>query len=104
MSFLLVFLETAGVPLPALTFAVVAAALAGQGAVPFVAVLLAVILGGTLGGAVGYRLGKRSGRPMLERMGGYVKLTPERIDEGGQQFEKRSNVLLVGRFFVPLLP
>jgi membrane protein DedA with SNARE-associated domain len=104
VAFLLMFLEAAGIPLPSLTFALLAAALAGQGALPFLPVYLAVILGATLGGPVGYRLGKHRGRPLLERMGGYMKLTPERIDSSGQQFERRSNVFLLGRFFVPILP
>src|SRR3954454_16504621 len=88
LSFLLVFIETAGVPLPALTFALLAASLAGSGSLSFPIVVLVTILGGTLGGPVGYRLGLRRGRPLLEQMGGRVKITPDRLDSAQEQFEK----------------
>jgi membrane protein DedA with SNARE-associated domain len=104
LCFVLVFVETAGLPLPALTFALMAAMLAGQGTIGFVPAVVAVILGGTLGGPVGYGFGVRRGRPFLESMGARVKLWTERIDSTQEQFERRGKVLVLGRYMVPILP
>jgi membrane protein DedA with SNARE-associated domain len=104
LCFVLVFIETAGLPLPALTFALLAAMLAGQGSLGFVPCVIAVILGGTVGGPVGYRLGVRRGRPLLESIGGRVKLTPERLDSTQEQFERRGKVVVLARYWVPILP
>src|SRR4051794_13652322 len=104
LTFVLLLVETAGVPLPALTFALLAATLAGSGSLNFVAVLLATILGGTIGGPIGHSLGQRRGRPLLEKIGGRVKITPERIDSTQEQFEKRGKTIVLARYFVPLLP
>ncbi len=104
LSFVLVFLEASGLPLPALTFALLAAALAGQGTVGFFPVVVAVILGGTLGGPVGYALGFRKGLPLLNGIGTHVKLTPARIDASMKEFDKRGNMLVAARYFVPILP
>jgi len=104
LTFTFMFLETSGLPLPALSFALLAAALAGSGQLSFVFVLLATILGATLGGPVGHALGLRRGRPLLEQIGGRVHLTPERLDATQEQFEKRGKAILVSRFFIPILP
>ena len=104
LTFALLFAETSGLPLPALSFALFAAALAGQGTVSFPLVVLATILGGTLGGPVGHSLGLRRGRSFLEKMGGRVRLTPERIDSTEEQFERRGKTIVLLRFFVPILP
>ena len=104
LSFVVVFIETAGLPIPALTFALFAAMLAGQGAVDFFAVWLAVVLGGVIGGPVGYWLGKRGGRPLVQRIGDRVKITPDRIEAADEHFQHRGNLLVTGRYFVPILP
>jgi membrane protein DedA with SNARE-associated domain len=104
LTFAFLFLETAGLPLPALSFAMLAAGLAGSGQLNFVAVLVATIVGATLGAPVGHALGQHGGRPLLERIGGRVGLTPERLDAIEEQFQRRGQVIVVGRFFLPTLP
>jgi len=104
LSFLLVFLQSAGLPLPSLTFALFAAMLAGQGYIQFLPAYLAVILGGTLGGPIGYGIGGRGGRPLLEKIGGKVRLTPERIDASTEEFRHRGKFLLSVSRMVPILP
>jgi membrane protein DedA with SNARE-associated domain len=104
LTFTFMFLETSGLPLPALSFALLAATLAGSGQLSFVAVLLATILGATLGAPVGHALGRRRGRPLLEQIGGRVHLSQERIDSTEEQFTRRGKTIVVGRFFVPVLP
>ena len=71
IAFGIVFLQSAGVPLPALTFVSLAAALAGHmgGGVDFWPVYIATVVGGALGGVLGYGIGERGGRPLLERLG-----------------------------------
>jgi membrane protein DedA with SNARE-associated domain len=104
LTFIFVFLEAAGLPLPALTFALLAASLAGSGQLSFAAVFLATVLGGTLGGPVGHVLGQRGGRPLLDRLAARVRLSPERITAAEEQFVKRGKALLMGRYFIPILP
>ena len=104
LTFIFLFLEASGLPLPALSFALLAATLAGQGTLSFAAVVVATILGATLGGPVGHALGVRGGRPLLEKMGGKVHITPERLDLTEEQFKKRGKSIVLIRFFIPVLP
>jgi len=86
LTFVFLFLETAGLPLPALSFALLAATMAGNGSLSFLAVVLATILGATIGGPVGHSLGRKQGRPLLDKVGARVKLTPDRLDATQAQF------------------
>ena len=103
-AFLMVFLQSAGVPLPALTFVSLAAALSGHGGeVGFWPIYGATILGGALGGLAGYAIGRIGGRPMLERYGRFLWLTPERVARGERLFQKHGDkAVLVGRY-LPVL-
>jgi membrane protein DedA with SNARE-associated domain len=104
LTFVFLFAEASGVPLPALSFALFAATLAGNGTVSFGAVVLATILGGTAGGPVGHMLGRSRGRPLLDRIGGKVGLSSERLDSTEQQFKGRGRMIVLIRYFVPILP
>jgi membrane protein DedA with SNARE-associated domain len=105
ISFGIVFLQSAGAPLPALTFVSLAAALAGHkdGAVNFWPVYAATILGGALGGGLGYLIGERGGRPLLERLGKNRWVTARRIEIGERYFQRHGDkAVLVGRY-LPVL-
>lgn len=103
-AFLMVFLQSAGLPLPALTFVSLAAALSGQGGnVGFWPVYAATILGGALGGILGYTIGLSGGRAMLRRYGRFLWLTPQRVERGEHLFHKHGDkAVLVGRY-LPVL-
>jgi membrane protein DedA with SNARE-associated domain len=105
IAFGLVLLQSAGVPLPALTFVSLAAALAGHmgGGVDFWPVYVATIVGGALGGVLGYGIGERGGRPLLERLGKGRWITAQRIEVGERYFQRHGDkAVLIGRY-LPVL-
>jgi membrane protein DedA with SNARE-associated domain len=70
----------------------------GFGAGAFVVMALAGTLGYLVGSIVGWGIGRYGGRPLLERRGRWLHLTPERIDRAERWFERWGNVgVLVGR-------
>jgi membrane protein DedA with SNARE-associated domain len=103
-AFLMVFLQSAGLPLPALTFVSMAAALSGHnGEVGFWPIYAATIVGGALGGLAGYAIGISGGRAALDRYGRFLWLTPHRVARGESLFLKHGDkAVLVGRY-LPVL-
>jgi membrane protein DedA with SNARE-associated domain len=70
----------------------------GFGAGAFVVMALAGTLGYLAGSIVGWGIGRYGGRPLLERHGGWLHLTPDRIDRAERWFERWGSVgVLVGR-------
>jgi membrane protein DedA with SNARE-associated domain len=70
----------------------------GFGAGAFVVLALAGTLGYLAGALVGWGIGRYGGRPLFERRGGWVHLSPERLDRAEAWFERWGNVgVLVGR-------
>ena len=68
LVFLVVALETVGIPLPGETALVAAAVLAQQGHFSIVWVIVVAAAGAIVGGSAGYWLGYRGGRKLLERI------------------------------------
>ncbi len=70
----------------------------GFGASAFVALALAGTLGYLAGAIVGWAIGLYGGRPLLERRGRWLHLTPERLDRAEAWFGRWGNVgVLLGR-------
>jgi membrane protein DedA with SNARE-associated domain len=70
----------------------------GFGAGAFVAMALAGTLGYLGGSLVGWGIGRYGGRPLLERRGRWLHVTPARLDRAERWFERWGNVgVLVGR-------
>jgi membrane protein DedA with SNARE-associated domain len=70
----------------------------GFGAPAFVAMALAGTLGYLVGAIVGWWIGLRGGRPLLERRGRWLHLSPARLASAEQWFDRWGNVgVLVGR-------
>ena len=70
----------------------------GFGAGAYIVMALAGTLGYLGGSIVGWGIGRYGGRPLLERHGGWLHLTPARIDRAERWFERWGNVgVLVGR-------
>ena len=79
--FLMTFVESTFVPIPAEVTMIPAGYLIHQGKLDLVPVLLASILG-TVGGAYfNYWLAKRYGRTLFERYGKYLMVTPDKLDK-----------------------
>jgi membrane protein DedA with SNARE-associated domain len=70
----------------------------GFGAGAFVALALAGTLGYLAGAIVGWVIGLYGGRPLLERRGRWLHLTPERLDRAEAWFGRWGNIgVLLGR-------
>lgn len=64
----------------------------------YLAVVVAAILGYQLGAVAGWAIGIRGGRPLLERRGRWLHLTPERLDRADRWFDRWDDwAVLVGR-------
>jgi membrane protein DedA with SNARE-associated domain len=70
----------------------------GFGVTAFVVIALAGTLGYFVGALAGWWIGLHGGRPLLERRGHWLHLTPQNLDRAERWFERWGNVgVLVGR-------
>jgi membrane protein DedA with SNARE-associated domain len=70
----------------------------GSGMPAFLAMALAGTLGYFAGAVIGWAIGRYGGRPLLERRGRWLHVTPERLDRAERWFLKWGNLgVLVGR-------
>ncbi|HEY8367733.1 MAG TPA: DedA family protein, partial [Thermodesulfobacteriota bacterium] len=74
-----VFLESAGVPVPAETLLLAGGFFAHQGPLTLAWVIAVAAAAAILGDSLGYVLGRRGGRSVIERRGPWVRLTPARL-------------------------
>ena len=70
----------------------------GFGVAAFVVIALAGTLGYFVGALIGWWIGLHGGRPLLERRGRWLHVTPENLDRAERWFDRWGNVgVLVGR-------
>jgi membrane protein DedA with SNARE-associated domain len=94
-----VLIEDFGVPLPGETVLVLGAIYAGTGRLNIVLVGLLAFLGAMLGDNIGFAIGHFGGRPLLDRYGRYVLITPRTLDHATQFFERHGGkIIIVARF------
>jgi len=94
-----VLLEDFGVPVPGETILILGAVYAGTGRLNIVAVGVIATVAAIVGDNIGFALGHFGGRPLIERFGRYVFLTPERLDKATGFFERHGGkVVIVARF------
>jgi membrane protein DedA with SNARE-associated domain len=95
----LVLIEDFGVPVPGETVLILAAVYAGTGRLNVLLVGLLGFLGAVIGDNVGFAIGHFGGRPLIERYGRYIFLTPERVDRATGFFERHGGwIIVVARF------
>jgi membrane protein DedA with SNARE-associated domain len=95
----ILLLENIGLPVPGETMLIAASLYAATGQLNIVLVGVIAVLASTAGSAIGYAIGEFGGRPLAERYGKYVFLTPERLDKTHEFFNRRGAlVVLLGRF------
>ena len=95
----LVLIEDFGVPVPGETVLILAAVYAGAGRLNVVLVGLLGFCGAVLGDNIGFAIGHFGGRPLLERYGRYVFLTPERIARATGFFQRHGGwIIIIARF------
>lgn len=99
LALALVFLEDFGVPVPGETVLIIAAVYAGTGRFNVWLVALLGFLAAILGDNVGFAIGHFGGRPLAERFGKYIFLTPERLDKTAAFFDRHGGkVIVIARF------
>jgi membrane protein DedA with SNARE-associated domain len=70
----------------------------GFGAGAFIVLALAGTLGYLAGALIGWWVGLHGGRPLLERRGGWLHVTPANLDRAERWFDRWGNVgVLIGR-------
>jgi membrane protein DedA with SNARE-associated domain len=95
----LVFLEDFGVPVPGETVLIISAVYAGTGRLSIWLVAIIAFFAAILGDNVGFAIGHFGGRPLAERYGKYIFLTPERLDKTANFFDHHGGkVIVIARF------
>jgi membrane protein DedA with SNARE-associated domain len=94
-----VLLEDFGVPVPGETILIAAAVFAGSGHMNIALVILVAVLGAVIGDNIGFALGHFGGRPLAERFGRYIFLTPERLEHAETYFNDHGGkIVTIARF------
>ena len=97
--FVIVGLESAGIPMPGETVLVAAAILAGQGKLNIFGVIAAAAAGAIIGDNCGYWVGREFGFPLVYRFGRYVRLDERRLKLGQYLFLRHGGkIVFFGRF------
>jgi membrane protein DedA with SNARE-associated domain len=94
-----ILLEDFGLPTPGETVLITASFYAGYGHLDIWLVIVIAFIAAVIGDNIGYLIGSRGGRPLLERFGKYVFMTPERIDKAESFFNRHGGkVVIIARF------
>jgi membrane protein DedA with SNARE-associated domain len=94
-----VLLEDFGVPVPGEVLLISAAIFAGAGHLNIALVIVVAVLGAIIGDNIGYAVGRLGGRPLAERWGRFVFLTPARLDRAESFFDNHGGkIVTVARF------
>jgi membrane protein DedA with SNARE-associated domain len=94
-----VLLEDFGVPVPGETILILGAVYAGTGRLNIFLVGLIGFFAALIGDNVGFAIGHFGGRPLVERFGRYILLTPERLDTATGFFERHGGkIVAIARF------
>jgi membrane protein DedA with SNARE-associated domain/membrane-associated phospholipid phosphatase len=97
--FLLVGLESVGVPLPGETALLTAAAFAAQGHLSILGVILGAALGGIVGDAAGYWIGRKGGLAVVRRYGRLLHIDEAKLDRARAFFQRHGGkTVFLGRF------
>jgi membrane protein DedA with SNARE-associated domain len=101
--FVIIYLESLGAPLPGESALIASSVMAASGDLSIVQLFLAVCAAAVLGDSTGYAIGRIGGRPLLQRYGWMVWLTPERLSDLERLFRRKGPIIVIGARFVVLL-
>lgn len=99
--FVLMLLESCGIPIPSEITMPFAGFLVSEGRLSFWPVVLAGTLGNVAGSLLAYWIGAKGGRPLLERYGKYFLISHHDLDLADRWFQKYGKLIT---FFGRLLP
>lgn len=98
--FVVVVLESLGLPGPGQTLLITACLLAAHGKLDISLVLATAVVGTTLGGMIGYWIGRRGGRALILRFGRYIRIGEPELDRLETSFASYGLwFVLFARFF-----
>lgn len=103
-SFSLFVLMAMGIillPVPEETLMVAAGILIGQGKLELIPTMLAAYLGSCCGITTSYLIGRTIGHRLLEKYGGWIGITPEKIQRAHDWFEHYGKWTLAFGYFIP---
>jgi len=102
--FVIVMLESAGVPLPGETALVLASIYAGAiGDLHIAQVIAAAAAGAIIGDNMGFWVGRHFGMPLLKRYGRFIHLDEKRLAFGEAMFRRHgAKIVFFGRFIAIL--
>jgi len=102
--------EGCGIPVPAETILVTAAALAARGKLSIWWIAIGGAAGGIVGGVAGYAIGARGGIRLIKRYGAKMRIDEEKVDRARRFFSRRGLLAVflcrfIGfvRIFVPMV-
>jgi membrane protein DedA with SNARE-associated domain len=94
-----VLLEDFGVPVPGEALLIAAAVFAGSGQMNIALVILVAVIGAIFGDNIGFAVGHFGGRPLVDRFGRYVFLTPARLEHAERYFNTHGGkIVTIARF------
>jgi len=97
--FLIVLMESAGIPLPGETSLLVGAALAATGSLWLPGVIIAAALGAILGDTAGYWLGRTYGLALIRRHGRLFRFDERKLERAEAFFARHGEkTIFLGRF------
>jgi membrane protein DedA with SNARE-associated domain len=103
LLFVLIAMESAGVPLPGETALIAAAILAERGHYSIVWVIVVAAAAAIIGDNIGYWIGRAGGRKLLERWGPIRRYAEKALPPGERFFEKHGGkTVFIGRFVAVL--
>jgi membrane protein DedA with SNARE-associated domain len=101
--FVLVAVESLGIPLPGETALITAAAFSATGSLDVAWVYAVAAAAAVIGDNSGYWLGRRGGLPLVERYGHHVGLNARKLETVRRFYERHgSKTVLIGRFIAIL--
>jgi membrane protein DedA with SNARE-associated domain len=101
--FVILTLESLGIPLPGESLLITAAILAERGDISFPSLLVSAWAGSVIGDNIGYLIGRMLGRRLVLRYGAKIGLTPERLRRVEAVFAQYGPVTVAFARFVNLL-
>ena len=99
--FFLLALGIVGLPIPDETLMVLAGSMTVNGPFYYMNAFIVCTLGSMTGMLLSYGIGRKVGKPLIDRYGAKVKLTPSRLAVVERWFEKYGPVSIVFGYFVP---
>jgi membrane protein DedA with SNARE-associated domain len=98
-----ILLENLGIPLPGETITIVGGFLAGSGELNYWLVLASASGGAFIGGICGYFIGKYGGWALMQKLGGFFRVSDKQLEEiKGKFAENAVKAVFFGRFIALL--